>query len=137
MRMTYDFRRGTNDNLTAARLIRTDELGRMLEARHARAWAVGDVVADVIFDGIRLVRAAVARFRAWRIARDNRLMLSALSSRELSDIGITRCDIPSILAGTFVRGGWLSEVPVEFNTNLRPASNDTGHPPPVRRRHRF
>lgn len=109
---------------------------RPSQVRYGRATAIGDLIAGAIMSGVGLVRAAVARIRAWRIAEENRYALAAMSSRELSDIGIDRCDIPSVVAGTFTRGGWMGETPAVFNANLPQASNDTECPSPARRRHR-
>jgi uncharacterized protein YjiS (DUF1127 family) len=82
------------------------------------------------------VRAAAAAFRSWRIEARNRHAFNAMGEQALSDLGITRCDLQCAVAGTFVRGGWISETPITFTTHVRPASNDAGRPSPVLHRHR-
>ena len=42
-----------------------------------------------------------ARFAAWQAARHTTQELSLLSDRELSDIGLHRCDIPTISRRVF------------------------------------
>jgi uncharacterized protein YjiS (DUF1127 family) len=85
------------------------------------------------WDGVlRLLRGmaglacrAAMQFAVWRRKTRDRRILSSLSDRELSDMGITRCDIPSIVAGTLVRAGWLGEISMMVNANLPTPSNDT------------
>lgn len=47
----------------------------------------------------------LARYSAWRRRRREVVELHRMSDRDLSDIGLTRCDLPAIAAGTFHRDG--------------------------------
>ena len=102
-----------------------DQIPRLFNARHRRAVAIGDLIARAISGGIEFARRAAKRIALWRrTARDRRTLMS-LSSRELSDMGITRCDIPSVLAGTLVRGDWREETSVTFYAGPPTPDNDT------------
>ncbi|MDW4499515.1 DUF1127 domain-containing protein [Sulfitobacter sp. D35] len=57
-------------------------------AANRAARYVGDIIASVI---------------AWNDARVTRNVLSALSDRELDDIGLTRGDIDSVATSTYIR----------------------------------
>jgi uncharacterized protein YjiS (DUF1127 family) len=48
------------------------------------------------------IKTIVQMFGAWRRYRDLARELSAMSDRDLSDIGINRCDIGAIARGSAV-----------------------------------
>jgi uncharacterized protein YjiS (DUF1127 family) len=127
MRITGGSRRDTNDNSPAE-----DLFVRRFEARHAHVAAIGELVAEAIVGGVKLLRAAAARVRAWHAAQVHRHELGALSDRELSDIGISRGDIVGIVAGTFDRDTRRGAAPALRKPELmKPrAANDGGRPKP-------
>jgi uncharacterized protein YjiS (DUF1127 family) len=131
MRITGGSRRDTNDNFSEE-----DRIAGRASARYARAWAIGDLVADAIIAIVRPFRDAALRVHTWHVAQVHRHALESLSDRELSDIGISRCDIAGISAGTFQRGGWHGEATTPRKPDLRKprAANDGGRAKPALRR---
>ena len=125
-----------NETRVPASYAKHDETRRPSQIRYERATAIGDLIADAIIAGVGLVRTAAMHIREWQSRASSYRALSAMSSRDLSDMGISRGDIPFVLSGTFVRGGWKNETSNVFDGNLPTASNDAGHPAPARRRHR-
>ncbi len=55
------------------------------------------------FNATRIFSDLVAKVAAWNDARVTRKALSALSNRELDDLGLNRGDIEDIAAGRHVR----------------------------------
>ena len=55
------------------------------------------------FSATRILSDLVAKVAVWNDARVTRKALSALSNRELDDLGLTRGDIDDIAAGRRVR----------------------------------
>lgn len=85
--------------------------------------------------GNRLVRAAAAAFRSWRIEARDRRAFNAMGNR--ADIGLASGDLRHTLARTSMREGWIDATATFFNTRVPPASNDDGAPSPELRRHRL
>jgi uncharacterized protein YjiS (DUF1127 family) len=56
------------------------------------------------FGASRILADLVGRIAAWNDARVTRKSLSALTDRELDDLGLVRGDIEDIARGTFTRG---------------------------------
>jgi uncharacterized protein YjiS (DUF1127 family) len=56
------------------------------------------------FGATRVLADLVGRIAAWNDARVTRKGLSALTDRELDDLGLVRGDIDDIARGTFKRG---------------------------------
>jgi len=55
------------------------------------------------FGATRLLADLVGRIAAWNDARVTRKSLSALTDRELDDLGLVRGDIDDIARGTYTR----------------------------------
>ncbi|MBF9043293.1 DUF1127 domain-containing protein [Rhodobacterales bacterium HKCCE4037] len=55
------------------------------------------------FNATRVLSGMVAKIAAWNDARVTRKALSALTNRELDDLGLTRGDIDDVVAGRTVR----------------------------------
>jgi uncharacterized protein YjiS (DUF1127 family) len=60
---------------------------------------------DFVAHGPRhgLALGLLARYSAWRRRRRELVELYRMSDRDLSDIGLTRCDLPAIAAGALGR----------------------------------
>lgn len=71
----------------------------IVRAEAMRAQAIAQMLTDA-FDGLRdLVKSATRKLSAYVEYRRNYDMLSAMTDRELDDIGITRGDIPAVARG--------------------------------------
>ena len=57
--------------------------------------------AITTFRAIRALEAVKDNFVAWNAKRNTYKQLSALSTRELEDIGMTRADVENLNAGFF------------------------------------
>jgi uncharacterized protein YjiS (DUF1127 family) len=55
------------------------------------------------FGASRILADLIGRIAAWNDARVTRKSLSALTDRELDDLGLVRGDIEDIARGTYVR----------------------------------
>jgi uncharacterized protein YjiS (DUF1127 family) len=73
------------------------------EAREARSWAVGNVLASCLSSLAASLRRARERYRAYRIARETRDALSSLDDRTLHDLGYHRSEIESVATEVAMR----------------------------------
>jgi uncharacterized protein YjiS (DUF1127 family) len=50
---------------------------------------------------MRFAHSAIARVRAWHERSVEAQELASLDDRMLADLGLTRCDIPAVVAGRY------------------------------------
>jgi len=108
--------------------IRRSELGWIdtAELSRAAAQARGEAIAAKLRQVGRVLGRTFARFAGWRRYRSAVAELQGLDIRTLSDIGITRADIPRVAAGLWMPepapAPAQSEIATPSNQNARKAA---------------
>lgn len=88
---------------------RTDTAELIRQARHSRAEVLGSVLGSLVADSVLKLGTSLKKVaytvEAWRQRRATFGELNALDDRLLSDIGISRSDIPTIAEASGHRTG--------------------------------
>jgi len=90
--------------------------GTEREASVERATAVGETIANALVGLGALGFKAVRTYENWRLRQAAKAELRSLDDRQLADMGLTRCDIESVLEGIDARTGKPA------NENVAPAN---------------
>ncbi len=75
------------------------------EGNVERAAVVGEAIANGLASLASLGFKAVRAYEDWRLRQAAKAELLSLDDRQLADMGLTRCDIESVLEGIDVRTG--------------------------------